>query len=368
MNVHKKGTRSLQTLVQIISHPEQFDQMVKLAVESDAWGGALSNMGGHLLHLHGDEKSSVLSTTARFLRFLNSPVIAENTRTSSFNLSAIRKRPTAAYLIVPLQHARADAPLMRLWITSFTKAAIQGKMQERNKIYFEFDEAAAALGGAPLGAVQDAIERLRSWGVRCHFYFQSRGQLARCFKEDGGLTLLSNTAKLFFGVNDPDTGEFLEKSLGQQTIMVRSGSSNRGGSYQSSSSSHGGNSYSRSWNDTASWQPQGRSLIQNAELLKLDPRILIACLPGMPPVRVRMLRWFEEKPAFFKRRGRIGEILRGLRMGLIASFHLVAWAVVALVATLMALEAKQKQEAIQRFRQEIQGLYVPAPMQRPAYR
>jgi type IV secretion system protein VirD4 len=124
------GQRSLQEVVAIINHPDRFDHMRKIAVESDAWGGALSNMGGQLLHLQGEEKSSVLSTASRFLRFLNTPAVAASTRTSSFDVSAIRDRKMTVYLVLPPEHLRAQSGLLRLWITSLLHAAVKGGLQD----------------------------------------------------------------------------------------------------------------------------------------------------------------------------------------------------------------------------------------------
>ncbi len=124
------GQRSLQEVVAIINHPDRFDRMRKIAVESDAWDGSLSNMGGQLLHLQGEEKSSVLSTAARFLRFLNTPAVAASTRTSSFDVSAIRDRKMTVYLVLPPEHLRAQSGLLRLWITSLLHAAVKGGLHD----------------------------------------------------------------------------------------------------------------------------------------------------------------------------------------------------------------------------------------------
>jgi type IV secretion system protein VirD4 len=123
-------TRSLQTVREILSHPQKLDMAIKLMCESDAWGGMLARMGGQLSYFADKEKNSVLTTVGRHLRFLDSLAVAESTRASSFDPAKLREGKMTIYLILPPEHMRAQAPLLRVWISSLLRACVRGGLQE----------------------------------------------------------------------------------------------------------------------------------------------------------------------------------------------------------------------------------------------
>lgn len=124
-----KGTRSLQTVREILSIPAKLEMAIKLMAESDAWGGHLAQMGGQLLHFVDKEKSSVLSSALRHLRFLGTPAIAKNTSASSFDPAELRNDKMTVYLILPPEHMRSQAGLLRMWIGSLLRAVVKGGLQ-----------------------------------------------------------------------------------------------------------------------------------------------------------------------------------------------------------------------------------------------
>ncbi len=124
-----EGTRSLQTVRQILSNPKRLDTAVKLMCESDAWGGMLARMGGQLMHFVDKEKSSTLTSTGRFLRFLDTLAVAESTRTSSFDPSKLRTGKMTVYLVLPPEYIHSHAGLLRMWIVSLLRAVVRGGLQ-----------------------------------------------------------------------------------------------------------------------------------------------------------------------------------------------------------------------------------------------
>jgi type IV secretion system protein VirD4 len=124
------GLRSLQTVREILSRPEKLSTAIKVMLESNCWGGKLAEMGGQLLHFADKEKSSVLSTTLRHLRFLGTPTIAASTATSSFDPASLRTGKLTVYLILPPDHMRAQSGLLRMWIGSMLRAVTRGGLQE----------------------------------------------------------------------------------------------------------------------------------------------------------------------------------------------------------------------------------------------
>ncbi len=137
-------------------------------------------------------------------------------------------------------------------------------------MHFLLDEA-AALGH--LDCLDDAVDKYRGYGVRLIFIYQSLGQLKKCFPEGQEQTLLSNVSQVFFGVNDLETAEYVSNRLGDETIVVNSGSVSRGTTRQHSYRDEG--SYSTSWNTTDSWQQVGRKLAKADEIMAMSQRAAI---------------------------------------------------------------------------------------------
>jgi type IV secretion system protein VirD4 len=353
------GQRSLQAVRDILAHPQKFNLAKQLLLEH---GGLLARWGGQLEHLKGDELASVLSTANRFLRFLDTQAIADSTTSSSFHPAALRsgRRPLTMYLVLPPEHMRAQSALLRLWIGSLFRACLRGGLRETNRVHFILDEA-AALGHLP--ALDDAVDKYRGYGIRLQFYYQSLGQLKKCWPSDQGQTLLSNTTKVFFGTSELQTAEFISKSLGQATIVVDSGGSNSGWSTSQSSSSGGGHSQSssssRSGGSSHNWQQQGRELLKPDEVLALDPRLAITLTPGVRPLQTRLLRYYEEK-ALLRPRGPLTR-LAGACGALLFSAALFAVALALAAALTSSLREVLEQRQAQLAPAAVQPQAWPGP-------
>ena len=282
--------RSLQTVRDILTNPEEFEAAVNVMRSSPAWGGMLARMGNQLTHFKDKELASTLTTTGRFLRFLDSLSVAESTKTSSFDPSELLTGKMSVFLVVPPEYMRVQSPLMRLWISSLVRVIIRGGLSNR-RVHFVLDEAGSALGH--LECLDDALSLGRGYGIRTQWYFQSTSQLKRCFPDGQDQTLLSNTTQVFFGVNDYPTAEYVSNRLGEETIILRSGGTSTGGSRQCSD--HGNNSStSYSVNSSSNWQQHGRKLLKPEEVLALDERTAITFTPGIRPIWTTLVRYYEK--------------------------------------------------------------------------
>lgn len=123
------GTRSIQTVREIISNPDKLEMATKLMTESDVWGGQLAQLGGQLSHFKDNERGSVISTALRHLRFLGTPTIADSTAESSFNPADLRKGKMTVFLIIPPDRIDANAGLLRMWIASLLRACVRGGLE-----------------------------------------------------------------------------------------------------------------------------------------------------------------------------------------------------------------------------------------------
>lgn len=283
------GDRSLQTVRRLLTDPHHMEGAVKLLCASEACDGLVSRIGKQLTHFKDKELASVITTVNRHMRFLDTPAIFENSKSSSFDPSELRQGRMTIYLVLPPDHLRAQSGLLRLWIDSMFRAVVKGGLQEQNKVHFVLDEA-ASLGH--LESIDDAVDKFRGYGIRLFFFYQSLGQLRKCFPDGQDQTLLSNVTQIFFGTNDPPTAEYVSTRLGEFTTTVTSGGEGSGGSQQHQEAS--ASSTSSSWNSSNNWNQVGRKLLKPEEVLGLSARTAITFTPGVPPICTTVVRYFEE--------------------------------------------------------------------------
>jgi type IV secretion system protein VirD4 len=284
------ANRSVQAVRTLLTDPVKMQAIIRLMCESDAWEGMLSRIGHQLTHLKDKELASVVTNANRHMAFLDTLAVAASTRTSSFNPAELRNSKLTIFLVLPPERMRAQAGLLRMWIGATLRAVVRGGLQEKNKVTFVLDEA-AALGR--LEVLEDAVDKYRGYGVRMQFFYQSLGQLKKAWPEGQDQTLLSNTSQIFFGVNDPQTAEYVSNRLGEETIVVDSGGSSKGSSFQASNPDSG-TSRGTNWNSNDNWSYLGRKLLMLDEVMGLDQRVAITFTPGIPPLATRLVRYYEE--------------------------------------------------------------------------
>ncbi len=283
--------RNLQTVAAILADPLKLNAAVEVMKRSDAWDGLLARLGEQLQHFVDRELGSTLTTTNRFLRFLNTVAVAASTQQSSFDPARLRDGRMSIYLILPMQHLRTQSPLLRLWISALLRAAIGSGPDERAKTLWILDEA-ASLGHLP--CLDDAVERLRGFGTRLFFLYQSMGQLEQCFPGGRSHTFLSNIDhSIFFGVNDIQTATAVSERLGASTVAVWS--ENGGRSRNRNHGETGQSSWSASSNDGYSISETGRKLLTPDEVLNLGERQAIVFTPGLRPFITRLVRYYERE-------------------------------------------------------------------------
>jgi type IV secretion system protein VirD4 len=298
------GLRSLQTVRELLCDPNRLDLAIKLMQESDAWEGMLARMGGQLSYLVDREKASTLTTVSRQLRFLDTPAVAATTGESSFNPADLLKGKMTIYLILPPEHMRAQSSLLRMWIGSMLRAVVRGGLRDMGNVHFVLDEA-ASLGH--LEVIEDAVDKFRGFGIRLQFYYQSIGQLKKCFPDGQDQTLLSNTTQIYFGVNDTATADLISARLGEYTAIVESGGASAGSSSTRSMGAQPQESWGQSSNSNSNWQQQARKLLKPEEVIALPPRVAITFTPGVPPIWSVLLRYYEE-PWLGRREGWMAQL------------------------------------------------------------
>jgi type IV secretion system protein VirD4 len=341
------GTRSLQTVRDILANPQKLETAIKLMCESEAWQGMLSRMGGQLTHFVDREKASALTTSSRFLRFLDTIAVAQSTKKSSFDPKTLRDGKMTVYLVLPPDYMHSHSALLRMWIVSLLRSVVKGGLSTAHVVNGVLDEA-SSLGH--LQIVDDMLAIGRGFSIRLQFYYQSVGQLKKCFPDGQDQTFMSNVTQVFFGVNDQQTADYVSQRLGEGTIVAESGGFSRGRTRQNSSGS-GSGSVSYSTNTNHNWQQLGRRLAKPEEVTALDPRVAITFTPGVPPISTRLVRYYEEK-SLFEKNAPVREVGPALWM-------LLKSALLLLLAGLVVLAAADEHSTRTRHEQFSRQVFWP---------
>lgn len=286
----KHGKANLQIVRNILSLPEQLKVAREAMKASPAWDGILARWAGQM-ELPGEkERGSILGTANRHMAFLDSRAVAESVSSSTFN-PHFRKQ--TIYLVIPPDKLAINTGLLRMWITTLLRQVVKQGLNEKRLVHCVLDES-AALG--KMEVLSDALDKLRAFGVRLQFYYQSVGQLNRCWPEDQGQTLLANCAAVYFGVNDHATAKAVSERLGNMTVALEGGSSgtNDGRSRPTGGFAQDGGSNSYGSNESTSWTQSARALNTPDEVMRLPQRTAITFPPGMPPVMTTLVRYYEE--------------------------------------------------------------------------
>ena len=238
------------------------------------------------------ELGSTLTTTNRFLRFLSTMAVAESTRSSSFDPGRLRNGQDVDLFDTSDAALADDNP--RSFGCGSAPCSVQPLVQDLTsgpKVWWILDEA-SSLGHLP--CLDDAVERLRGFGTRLFFLYQSMGQLEQCFPDGRAQTFLSNMDhSIFFGVNDLQTANAVSERLGMSTVPVWS--ENGGRSRNRNHGEMGQSSWSASSNDGYSISETGRKLLTPDEVMNLGERQAIVFTPGVRPFIARLVRYYERE-------------------------------------------------------------------------
>jgi|GEM_PF-2332723 len=319
--------RSLSSLQDIASDPRLVEVVADKLQEM---GGIPARMGSQLKSLFekpgvlSREGSGVFSTVARHLSFLDSELVAASLERSTFDVDSLRKPGVSLYLQIPPEQLEAQKGLLRCWIATLIRVIGSSGSEASSEVLFLLDEA-STLGS--LSAVEEALVRGRSAGVRLLLAYQSDSQVRTAFKDKPTLLYDNCSTQIFMGAAcSYESAERLSKSLGDWTQVVDGYGENAG---QSRSTRDDSGQINRGY--SLNYSQQGRALLRPEEVLRLGDDCIIALIRGLPaPVLATRIKWYADRdfnPAAKRpRRWR-------------ARFWLVWW-VVVIVLVALAIRAK----------------------------
>lgn len=305
--VFKEEDRSLNSLQEIVSDP---DLLKAAASQLQKLGGIPGRLGNQLKTLFEKdgvgltkEGAGVLSTVTRHLSFLDSDLVAKSVATSTFDPAALRKRGITLFMQIEADQLEAQRGLLRCWMSALIRVIGVGGGEQDSEVLFLLDEA-SVLGSLP--ALEEALVRGRSAGVRLLMAYQSDTQITATFKNKPTLLYDNCSTQIYLGAaSSYETAERLSKSLGEWTQVLENYGENESRSWQQGGESQSGQ---MSRGSSMNYSENGRALLRPEEILTLSNHCVIALLRGMCPIIAQRVLWYADRefnPDARKRRRRL---------------------------------------------------------------
>jgi type IV secretion system protein VirD4 len=303
----KDEDRSLNSLQEIVSDPD----LLKAAADHlQKLGGIPARLGSQLKSLFDKdgagltkEGAGVLSTVTRHLSFLDSDLVAKSVATSTFDPAELRKPGITLFMQIEADQLEAQRGLLRCWMSALIRVIGAGGGGQDSEVLFLIDEA-SALGSLP--ALEEALVRGRSAGVRLLMAYQSDSQITATIKNKPTLLYDNCSTQIYLGAaSSYETAERLSKSLGDWTQVLENYGENESRSWQQGGDSQSGGQ--RSLGSSLNYSESGRALLRPEEILTLSNDYVIALVRGMSPIIAERVLWYADRefnPAARKRRRR----------------------------------------------------------------
>ncbi len=139
--------QNLQMVAEIVSDPEKLDMACEAMQKSTLFDGMLARLGHQVKHLQGKERSSVLTTVVRHLRFLNTPAVSSISVVPHLIRRAKNWQGNGLFDYSSATHARddwlvTDVDHYDLWVI------VSKGLDEERLVHFILDEAAPGSKGS----------------------------------------------------------------------------------------------------------------------------------------------------------------------------------------------------------------------------
>lgn len=233
-----------------------------------------------------NERSGVLSTAISFLSLYRDPVIAATTSRCDWRIADLvdASSPVSLYLVIPPGDISRTKPVVRLILNQIgrrlTETLVVGDDQpHRHQLLMMLDEF-PALGR--LDFFESALAFMAGYGIRAFLIAQSLNQISKAYGENN--SILDNChVRVAFSSNDERTAKRISDSLGTATELK-------------SQKNYAGHRLAP-WlaHVMVSRQEFARPLLTPGEVMQLPAPDQLLLVSGLPPVRARKLRYYEDR-------------------------------------------------------------------------
>ena len=236
-----------------------------------------------LLNKSDNERSGVLSTAMSFLGLYRDPVVAQVTRRCDWRIADLvdGEKPASLYLVVPPSDISRTKPLIRLVLNQIGRRLTEDlkATDRRQRVLLMLDEF-PALGR--LDFFESALAFMAGYKLKSFLIAQSLNQIEKAYGANN--SILDNChVRVSFATNDERTAKRVSDALGTATEMRAM--KNNAGHRLSPWLGH----------LMVSRQETARPLMTPGEVMQLPPDDEIVMVAGVPPIRAKKARYFEDR-------------------------------------------------------------------------
>lgn len=243
------------------------------------------------------ERSGVKSTLTSALNLWSNPLIDAATSENDFDLRELRAKPTTIYIGVTPDNLSRLAPIVNMFVQQLidlntqelppkldkTGKLLSGNPKYKYPVLLLLDEFTAI---GRLEILEKAIAFIAGYGLRLVTIIQSPSQLRSVYGPDVAETFQKNhAANVLFRPEKMKEAEEIANELGFKTVAQTTTTTPRGFG---------------SGSGTKSKSQVRRQLLLPQEVRDLDDSESIVITSGLPPIRAKKIRYYEDK-VFMKR-------------------------------------------------------------------
>jgi type IV secretion system protein VirD4 len=242
----------------------------------------IASAARELLNKSENERSGVLSTAMSFLGLYRDPIVAKVTRHCDWRIRDLveNDRPATLYLVVPPSDISRTKPLVRLILNQIGRRLTEDlhAIGRRHRLLLMLDEF-PALGR--LDFFESALAFMAGYGLKSFLIAQSLNQIEKAYGPNNAI--LDNChVRVSFATNDERTAKRVSDALGTATEMRAM--KNYAGHRLSPWLGH----------LMVSRQETARPLLTPGEVMQLPSDDELVLVSGVPPIRAKKARYFED--------------------------------------------------------------------------
>lgn len=305
--LYAEKDKTLARVASFLSDPSRsFERSLRLMMSANHIGTdnapqvhpVVAQAARELLNKSENERSGVLSTAMSFLGLYRDPTVAQVTSACDWRIADLveAERPVSLYLVVPPSDISRTKPLIRLVLNQIgrrlTEELQNAETPNRRQLLLMLDEF-PALGR--LDFFESALAFMAGYGVRAFLIAQSLNQIEKAYGPNNAI--LDNChVRVAFAANDERTAKRISDALGTATELRAQ--RNYAGHRLAPWLAH----------VMVSRQETARPLLTPGEVMQLPVDDELVMVAGVPPIRAKKLRYFEDVN-FIKRRVDAPELL-----------------------------------------------------------
>ena len=293
--LYAEEEKTLARVATFLSDPQRsFEHTLRAMMSTNHLGTAekpvvhpvVASAAREVLNKSDNERSGVLSTAMSFLGLYRDPVVATTTAACDWRIADLvdTEGPVSLYLVIPPSDISRTKPLVRLVLNQIGRRLTErlegdpGK-RRRHQLLMMLDEF-PALGR--LDFFETALAFMAGYGIRAYLIAQSLNQISKAYGENN--SILDNChVRVAFSSNDERTAKRISDALGTATELRAQ--RNYAGHRLAPWLSH----------VMVSRQETARPLLTPGEVMQLPPSDELVLVSGLPPIRAKKLRYYEDR-------------------------------------------------------------------------